>query len=107
MLAESTVQSCIAQFSQLTQLGDYLDYNTEDNVQLGEDVNILLSGEYEIVMNKDVIEMMERDGSVHVNWSFDYCKKWKQEIQFKTSPHIVQQFSIFLFPPLQGGTFVG
>jgi len=84
MLTEIAVQSCIVQSSQLTQLGDYLDYNTEDNVQLGEDVNILLSGEYEIVMNKDVIEMMERDGSVHVNWSFDYCKKWKQEIQFKT-----------------------
>jgi len=26
-------------------------------------------------MNKDVIEMMKRDGSVHVNWSFGYCKK--------------------------------
>ena len=75
MLTEIAVQSCIVQSSQLTQLGDYFDYNTEDNVQLGEDVNILLSGKNEIVMNNDVIEMMERDGSVHVNWSFDYCKK--------------------------------
>ena len=75
MLTEIAVQSCIAQSSQLTQSGDYFDYNTEDNVQLGEDVNILQSGKYEIVVSKDVIEMMERDGSVHVNWSFDYCKK--------------------------------
>jgi len=52
MLAEITVQSCIAQSSQLTQSGDYFDYNTEDNVQLGKDVNILLSGKYEIVVNK-------------------------------------------------------
>ena len=52
MLTEIDVQSCIAQSSQLTQSGDYFDYNTEDNVQLGEDVNIFLSGKYEIVVNK-------------------------------------------------------
>ena len=44
-------------------------------VQRGEDVNIILSGQYEIVVNKDVIEVMERDGSVHVTWSFDHFKK--------------------------------
>ena len=76
MLTEIAVQSRIAQSSLLTQLGDYFkDYNTEDNVQLVEDVNIILSGKYEIVVNKDVIGKMERDGSVHVNWSFDDCKK--------------------------------
>jgi len=76
MLTEIAVQSCIAQSSQLTQSGDYFeDYNTEDNVQPVEDVNIILSGKYEIVVNKDVIEKMERDGSVHVNWSFDDCNK--------------------------------
>ncbi len=75
MLTEIAVQSCIAQTSQLTQSGDYFHYNTEDNLQLGEDINIILSGKYEIVVNKDVIEMMERDGSDHVNWSFDHCKK--------------------------------
>jgi hypothetical protein len=32
MLTEIPVQSCIVQSSQLTQLGDYFDYNTEDNV---------------------------------------------------------------------------
>jgi len=85
MLTEIAVQSCIVQSSQLTQSGDYFDYNTEDNVQLREDVNILLSVKYEIVVNKDVIEMMERDGSVNVNWSFDYCKKiGNKKIQFKT-----------------------
>ena len=48
MLTEIDVQSCIAQSSQLTQLGDYfIDYNTEENVQLVEDVNIILSGKYE------------------------------------------------------------
>jgi hypothetical protein len=53
MLTEITVQSSIVQSSQLKQSGDH---NTEDNVQLAEDVNIILSGKYEIVVNKDVIE---------------------------------------------------
>ncbi len=65
ILTEIAVQSCIVQSSQWTQLAEYFDYNTEDNVQLGEDVNRHLSGKYEIGVNKDVIEMMERDGSVH------------------------------------------
>ncbi len=63
MLTEIAMQSSIAQMSQLKQSGDY---NTEDILQQAEDVNIILSGKYEIVVNKDVIEKMERDGSVDV-----------------------------------------
>ena len=84
MLTEIALQSCIAQSSQLTQWDDNFTYKTENSEQRGEDVDIILSGQYEIVVNKDVIEMMERDGSVHVTWSFDHFKKnGKQKIQFK------------------------
>ncbi len=48
MLTEIAVQSSIAQSSQLKQSGDN---NMEYNVQLVEDVNIILSGKYEIVVN--------------------------------------------------------
>ena len=75
LLTEIALQSCIAQSSQLTRCDESFTYKTENSVQRGEDVNIILSGQYEIVVNKDLIEMMERDGSFHVNWSFDYCKK--------------------------------
>jgi len=75
MLTEIALQSCIAQFSQLTQWDDNFTYKTKNSVQRGEDVDIILSGQDEIVVNKDVIEMMERDGSVHVAWSFDNFKK--------------------------------
>ncbi len=75
LLTEIALQSCIAQSSQLTQCNESFIYKTENSVQRGEDVNIILSGQYEIVVNKDVIEMMERDGSVHVAWSFDHFKK--------------------------------
>jgi len=68
MLTEIALQSCIAQSSQLTQWDDNFTSKTENSVQRGEDVNIILSGQYKIVVNKDVIEMMERDGSVHVAW---------------------------------------
>jgi hypothetical protein len=59
MLTEIALQSCIAQSSQLTQMGDNFTYKTKNSVERGEDVNIILSGQYEIVANKDVIEMME------------------------------------------------
>ena len=75
MLTEIALQSCISQSSQLTQCDESFTYKTKNSVQRGEDVNIILSGQYEIVVNKDVIEMMERDGSVHVAWSFDQIKK--------------------------------
>lgn len=75
MLTEIALQSCIAQSSQLTQWDDNFSSKTENSEQRGEDVNIILSGQYEIVLNKDVIEMMERDGSVLVAWSFDQAKK--------------------------------
>jgi hypothetical protein len=75
LLTEIALQSCIAQSSQLTRCDERFTYKTENSVQRGEDVNIILSGQYEIVVNKDVIEMMERDGSVHVAWSFDQIKK--------------------------------
>lgn len=77
MLTEIALQSCISQSSQLIQCNESFTYKTENSVQRGEDVNIILSGQYEIVVNKDVIEMMERDGSVHVAWSFDQSKKWE------------------------------
>jgi hypothetical protein len=75
MLTEIALQSCIAQSSQLTQMGDNFTNKTKNSVERGEDVNIILSGQYEIVVNKDVLEMMERDGSVHVTWSFDHFQK--------------------------------
>ena len=54
---------------------DNFSSKMENSEQRGEDVDIILSGQYQIVLNKDVIEMMERDRSFHVAWSFDQIKK--------------------------------
>ncbi len=82
MLTLHVVQSCINESKCLKQsfgtddgTTAVYEQETADATVNDDEVNIFLSGKYEIFITEAVMETMETSSSVEVYWSFDNIKK--------------------------------
>ncbi len=82
MLTLHAVQKCINESKHLKQsfgtddgTTAVYEQETDDATVNDNEVNIFLSGKYEIIITEAVMETMETSSSVEVYWSLDNIKK--------------------------------
>ncbi len=68
-------EECLFKINNCKQHGKVL--NTLESVSLPGDISIILPGKYDFVVTYELLQMMEAERQVHVDWLFDE-KKLKQ-----------------------------